>query len=485
MYSDQQRGVALQHQTLLQLVKKAAETSFGKEHRLAEVHTHADLIRQVPIRDYEGLKPWFERVKNGEAHVLWPGKPLYLAKTSGTTSGTKYIPITADSMPNHIKSARNALLAYIHETGNTGFINGKMIFLQGSPVLQEIHGIQVGRLSGLVYHHVPGYLLRNRLPSYETNCIEDWEEKVATIARETVQEPMSLISGIPPWVLMYFEKLKEISGKAYIKDLFPTFSLFVYGGVNYEPYRSKMEEMIGKRIDSVETYPASEGFIAFQDSQKSPGLLLNVNSGIYFEFIPVSEYYDPSPRRLSLADVDTTTNYALVLHSNAGLWGYSIGDTVRFVSLNPYRIIVTGRIKHFISAFGEHVIGEEVELAMQQAADEAGIHIIEFTVAPQVTPPQGGLPYHEWLVEFEKQPENMDDFAVRLDHFLQQKNIYYRDLITGNVLTTLHITPIIQGGFRQYMKEKGKLGGQNKVPRLSNDRIIADELSRWSAVNKV
>lgn len=485
MYSDQRQAVALQQQTLLNLVKRAAGTAFGKEHRLAEVRNHADLIRLVPVRDYEGLKPWFERVKNGEENVLWPGKPLYLAKTSGTTSGTKYIPITADSMPNHINSARNALLAYIHETGNTAFINGKMIFLQGSPVLEEIHGIQVGRLSGLVYHHVPAYLLRNRLPSYETNCIEDWEEKVATIARETIKEPMSLISGIPPWVLMYFEKLRDLSGQQHIKDLFPSFSLFVYGGVNYEPYRSKMEEIIGRRIDSVETYPASEGFIAFQDSQKEPGLLLNVNSGIYFEFIPAAEYYDEEPRRLPLDQVDTTTNYALVLHSNAGLWGYSIGDTVRFVSLNPYRIVVTGRIKHFISAFGEHVIGEEVEWAMQQAADEAGLQIIEFTVAPQVTPPHGGLPYHEWLVEFENTPSDLTAFANRLDHFLQQKNIYYRDLITGNVLTTLQITPISQGGFRQYMKEKGKLGGQNKVPRLSNDRNIADELSRWSAVNKV
>lgn len=485
MYSDQRQAVALQQQTLLNLVKRAAGTAFGKEHRLAEVRNHADLIRLVPVRDYEGLKPWFERVKNGEENVLWPGKPLYLAKTSGTTSGTKYIPITADSMPNHINSARNALLAYIHETGNTAFINGKMIFLQGSPVLEEIHGIQVGRLSGLVYHHVPAYLLRNRLPSYETNCIEDWEEKVATIARETIKEPMSLISGIPPWVLMYFEKLRDLSGQQHIKDLFPSFSLFVYGGVNYEPYRSKMEEIIGRRIDSVETYPASEGFIAFQDSQKEPGLLLNVNSGIYFEFIPAAEYYDEAPRRLPLDQVDTTTNYALVLHSNAGLWGYSIGDTVRFVSLNPYRIVVTGRIKHFISAFGEHVIGEEVEWAMQQAADEAGLQIIEFTVAPQVTPPHGGLPYHEWLVEFENTPSDLTAFANRLDHFLQQKNIYYRDLITGNVLTTLQITPISQGGFRQYMKEKGKLGGQNKVPRLSNDRNIADELSRWSAVNKV
>lgn len=478
MYAEQKNAVWHQEQILKDLCFRAGLTVFGQEHDLMGVKSHADLVKRVPVRDYEGLRPWFDRVKNGEPDILWPGKPLYLAKTSGTTSGAKYIPITQASMPNHITSARNALLSYIHETGKTGFIAGKMIFLQGSPVLQEMHGIQMGRLSGLVYHHVPNYLLRNRLPSYEINCIEDWEEKVEAIARETIKENMSLISGIPPWVIMYFEKLRELSGKEAVKDIFPNFSLFVYGGVNYEPYRHKMEELMGKRIDSVETYPASEGFIAFQDSQKEPGLLLNVNSGIYFEFIPVSEYHNEHPKRLSLAEVDTETNYALVLHTNAGLWGYSIGDTVRFVSLNPYRIVVTGRIRHFISAFGEHVIGEEVEYAMQQAAAVAGVRVSEFTVAPQVDPAEG-LPYHEWLVEFDVPPSDMAQFAADLDRHLQEKNIYYKDLITGAVLRPLVITPIENGGFREYMKSQGKLGGQNKVPRLSNDRKIADELIRW------
>jgi hypothetical protein len=476
LYREQEEGVLRQQKIFRALISQGKKTAFGKDHNMDQVNSYDDFINNIPVRDYEGLKGYFDRIKNGEEDVLWPGKPQYLAKTSGTTSGAKYIPITRVSMPTHIAAARNALLAYIHSTGNTAFINGKMIFLQGSPVLEKIHGILVGRLSGLVYHHVPGYLLRNRLPSYNTNVIEDWDEKVEAIAKETLPENMTLISGIPPWVVMYFEKLMALSGKQQIKDIFPDFSLFVYGGVNYEPYRSKMEALIGKRIDSIETCPASEGFIAFQDSQESPGLLLNLNAGMFFEFIPTDTYFDEKPERLTLGQVELNRNYALIISSNAGLWGYSIGDTIKFVSLNPYRIVVTGRIKHFISAFGEHVIGEEVEFAMRKAAEIHAVQIAEFTVAPQVNPSDGGLPYHEWLVEFDLQPENIDAFALQLDQQLQEKNSYYRDLITGKVLRPLIITPLKKNAFNDCMRLRGKLGGQNKVPRLANDRSFADEL---------
>ncbi|MFN3940113.1 MAG: GH3 auxin-responsive promoter family protein, partial [Chitinophagales bacterium] len=394
--------------------------------------------------------------------------------------GVKYIPITKASMPNHIHSARNALLMYIHETRQAGFTNGKMIFLQGSPQTFDVHGIKVGRLSGLVYHHVPGYLLKNRLPSFATNCIEDWEQKVEAICHETIGQDMSLISGIPPWVIMYFEKLLEITGKQAVKEVFPNFNLFVYGGVNYAPYRSRMEELIGSSVPSIETYPASEGFIAFQDSQTEPGLLLNVDSGIFFEFIPVDEIGNANPARYTLRDVELNKQYALIINSNAGLWGYNIGDTIKFVSLNPHRIVVTGRVKHFISAFGEHVIGEEVEFALMTAANKFGAIVKEFTVAPQVNP-ASGLPYHEWFVEFEVRPANIEIFADEVDQNLQQKNIYYRDLIQGKILRPLQLTLMQPNAFKEFMKRKGKLGGQNKVPRLSNDRIIADELNTWKA----
>ena len=472
-------AVAAQQKTMLELVASASHTAFGRDHQFQEIRNYTDFKQRVPIRDYEDLRPYIDRVVAGEPDILWKGKPQYFAKTSGTTSGVKYIPISKESMPQHVKAARNALLTYIHETGKADFVNGKMIFLQGSPVLTKKNGINVGRLSGIVAHLVPAYLQKNRLPSYATNCIEDWEEKVDAIVEETYQEDMTLISGIPPWVQMYFDKLKEKSGGKQIKDIFKHFSLFVYGGVNYEPYRAKIEASIGKKIDSIETYPASEGFIAYQDSQADKSLLLLADAGMFYEFIPTDEYYQENPTRLSLAEVELGQNYALILNTSAGLWGYSIGDTVKFVSKNPFKIVVTGRIKHFISAFGEHVIGEEVEQALLTVANEAGVRITEFTVAPQVSPSAGELPYHEWFVEFSAPPADLISFSKRVDEALQKKNIYYFDLIEGKILQPLIIRSLQKDAFVNYMRSQGKLGGQNKVPRLSNDRKIADELKRF------
>ncbi len=469
-------AVELQQKVFFKLLNQAKNTSFGKDHNFSGIDSYEKFKKNVPICDYEDLRPYIERIVNGEDNVLWPGKPVYLAKTSGTTSGIKYIPISKQSMPEHIKAARNALLSYVFETGKTGFIDGGMIFLQGSPILSEKHGVKTGRLSGIVAHHVPQYLQKNRKPSYQVNCIEDWEEKVDAIVNETITEDMRLISGIPPWCQMYFDRLSAKAGGKKIKDIFPNFKLFVYGGVNYEPYRAKIEDCIGFAIDSIETYPASEGFIAFQDSQKDNGLLLMANAGIFYEFIPVDEYYNENPTRLSLKDVELGVNYALILNTNAGLWGYSIGDTIKFVSKNPYKIIVTGRIKHYISAFGEHVIGEEVEHALMSVSHAEGIEITEFTVAPQVNPPKGELPYHEWFIEFTKKPDNIEEFTLKVDKQLQKKNIYYFDLIKGNILQPLKIRSLKKDAFIDYMRSKGKLGGQNKVPRLANDRKIADEM---------
>lgn len=470
--------IAAQDKVFFALLNKAKLTAFGQDHGFETIQTYQDFKKSVPIRDYEQLRPYIERVADGEANVLWPGKPLYFAKTSGTTSGVKYIPISKESMPEHIKAARNALLGYIHESGDTSFVNGKMIFLQGSPVLEKKTGIDTGRLSGIVAHHVPAYLQKNRLPSYETNCIDDWETKVDAIVAETIHQDMRLISGIPPWVQMYFDKLSQVSGGKKVKDIFKNFSLFVYGGVNFEPYRAKLEEVIGKKVASIETYPASEGFIAYQDSQADKGLLLLVAAGIFFEFIPVTEYFNENPTRLSLADVALNTNYALILNTSAGLWGYSIGDTVKFVSKQPYKIMVTGRIKHFISAFGEHVIAEEVEAALLEVAAKQAVQITEFTVAPQVIPPEGGLPYHEWFIEFVQPPKELDAFAAALDEAMRQKNSYYLDLIAGKILQPLHIRLVQKNGFIEFMRTQGKLGGQNKVPRLANDRAFADVLNK-------
>lgn len=473
------QAVEWQEKVFQSLIEKAKNTQFGKDHSFEKIKSYNDFKKLVPVRDYEKLKPYMEKVVAGEENILWPGKPLYLCKTSGTTSGTKYIPLTKVSMPNHINSAKNALLCYMAETGKTDFVNGKMIFLQGSPELNEKNGIPIGRLSGIVAHHVPKYLQKNRMPSYQTNCIDDWETKVNAIAKETAVEDMRLISGIPSWVQMYFEILSANHNGKNISEIFPNFSLFVYGGVNFEPYRNRFEKIIGKKIDSIELYPASEGFIAFQDSQKERGLLLTTNSGIFYEFIPADEYFNENPTRLSLGEIELDKNYALIINNNAGLWGYSIGDTVKFVSKNPYRIIVSGRIAHYTSAFGEHVIAEEVDFAMEQTIQKNGGEVIEFHLAPQVNPVDGELPYHEWFIEFDKLPENINEFRNSLEEIMMSKNIYYHDLITGNVLQPLKIRKVKKGGFNEYMKSQGKLGGQNKIPRLSNDRKIADILSGY------
>jgi phenylacetate-coenzyme A ligase PaaK-like adenylate-forming protein len=472
-------AVSDQEAFLRSLTASASNTLFGKDHGFGDIRSYDDFKRQIPVRDYEALIPYMEKVLAGESDVLWKGKPLYLCKTSGTTSGTKYIPLTKESMPNHINSAKYALLNYIAETGKAQFVDGKMIFLQGSPELQSKNGIPIGRLSGIVAHHVPKYLQKNRMPSYATNCIDDWETKVHAIAEETLKADMRLISGIPSWVQMYFEILLEKSGKSTISEVFPNFSLFVYGGVNYEPYRARFEKLMGKRIDSVELYPASEGFIAFQDSQEAPGLLLNTWSGIFYEFIPADEFFNENPTRVSLADVELGKNYVIILNTNAGMWGYNIGDTVKFLSKDPFRIIVSGRIKHYTSAFGEHIIGEEVEYAIQQAIEQAGGEVIEFHLAPQVNPQADELPYHEWFVEFAKMPENIDAFRIALENTMCRKNIYYNDLIKGHVLQNLKLRTVQRNGFNEYMKSQGKLGGQNKVPRLSNDRRIAEGLAAF------
>ncbi len=468
--------LAAQTRVLQSLLRGAAHTAFGKDHHFATImqskNQHAAWRDAVPLRDYEGIKNYIERIKNGESDVLWRGKPLYFAKTSGTTSGVKYIPLTRDSLPNHFETARNALFNYAARSGNYSWLDGKLIFLSGSPELEEVAGIKTGRLSGIVNHQVPAWLRTNQRPSYTTNCIDDWETKLQHIVRETLHENMSLVSGIPPWVQMYYERLLAESGKKYIKDIFPNYSVFAYGGVNFEPYRAQLEQLVGKRLDGVETYPASEGFIAFQDLPNSEGLLLNVDSGIYFEFVPAAEIFNENPTRLWLGEVEMGVNYAIIINNNAGLFGYNIGDTVEFVSLTPFRIKVTGRIKHFISAFGEHVIGKEVEEAMLSVANAANARVVEFTVAPQITPPAGGLPYHEWWVEFDAPPADLPAFAAKLNAAMMQQNIYYDDLIKGNILQPLQIRSLPKGAFIQYMKSQGKLGGQNKVPRLSNDRQL-------------
>jgi len=473
-YRQWQRDPAGTQQRLLRaLTAAAAGTAFGRAHDLGAVRDPAGFAHQVPMRDYEALRPYFDRTKAGEADVLWPGRPLYLAKTSGTTSGAKYIPITGQSIGNHISGAKDALLHYVAATGRAEFLDGKLIFLSGSPELERVGGIPTGRLSGIVHHHVPAYLRGNQLPSYATNCLEDWETKLGAIVDETLGQPMSLISGIPPWVQMYFDQLTARAGRP-VGELFPDFQLFVSGGVSLEPYLGRLRESIGREVDTLELYPASEGFLAFQDQPGNPGLLLRLDSGIYFEFVPVERFFEADPPRFPIADVELGRQYAVVLTSNAGLWAYSLGDTVRFVSLAPHRVVVTGRVKHFLSAFGEHVIGEEVEAALREALRQhPEAEVSEFTVAPLVSEDKTRPSRHEWLIEFARPPRAAPTFAAALDTTLRQLNTYYEDLRGGNILAELQVSALPPGAFQRYMKSVGKLGGQNKVPRLTNDRVLA------------
>lgn len=473
--------IKTQEQVFADLIEKAKNTAFGIDHNFQDIKTYSDFTQNVPIRDYEELRPYVNRVVAGENDVLWPGKPLYFAKTSGTTSGAKYIPLTKDSMPTHIRAARNAILCYIEETKKADFVDGKMIFLQGSPEMSEKNGILLGRLSGIVAHYVPKYLQKNRMPSWETNCIEDWEQKVDAIVEETVHQNMTVISGIPPWVQMYFEKLQQKTNKT-IGELFKGFELFIYGGVNFEPYKATFEKLIGRKVAGIELYPASEGFFAFQDSQNEKGMLLQLDSGMFYEFVKADEFFEENPKRLTIGEVEIGVNYVMLVSTNAGLWAYNIGDTVLFTNTSPYRVVVSGRIKHFISAFGEHVIGKEVDQAIKDGIEATGIMINDFTVAPQVNPDQGELPYHEWFIEFLETPEDTEKLALEIENSLRKQNSYYDDLIEGKILRTLKITPVPKDGFKDYMKSVGKLGGQNKLPRLSNDRNIVDRLT--TIINK-
>jgi hypothetical protein len=476
IYREHEDALGSQARTLKALVQAAAQTRFGRAHGFGQIKDDADFKARVPVRDYEANKEYFEAIKHGEADVSWPGRPLYLAKTSGTVSGAKYIPITKESIRKQIMGARDALLMYMHDTGNTAFLDGNMMFLSGSPTLDtNAHGIKVGRLSGIVNHFVPGYLRRNQVPTYETNCIEEWDVKIEKILDETVGRDLRLISGIPPWVQMYFERLKERTGKSPL-ELWPNLRVFVQGGVDFSPYQPVFKQFFQDKVDIVEVFPASEGFFAIQDGRVNKGLLLNLDYGIYYEFIPVSEYGQPDARRLSLAEVELDTQYALVVSTNAGLWAYDIGDTVKFVSKNPHRIKVTGRVKHFISAFGEHVIVEEVNRAMLAACAAHDAETNEFTVAPMLLEGEGNS-YHEWLVEFSRMPQDFGAFCRDLDQEMRKQNAYYNDLREGAMLKPVVVRRLQANATREYMKSQGKLGGQNKFPRLSNNRNIADWLS--------
>ncbi len=474
------RPIQTQEKQFKYLINSAKKTSFGTDHNFQKISSYKDFVNNVPVREYEGIRPYIERVKNGERNILWPGRPIYFALTSGTTSGSKYIPITKESLKNHLNGAKNAILNYVDQTKKTSFIKGKFIFIQGSPLLDKMSEILIGRLSGISAHHIPFYMRAKMLPSWKTNIIEDWETKLERIVDETIDKDMTIISGIPSWVQMYFEKIVEKKQKK-VGTIFKNFNLFIYGGVNYKPYEKKFKSLIGRKIDSIELFPASEGFYAFQDRQESKDLLLILNDGIFYEFIEEKKYHSNIFDRIPIAEVGLNINYVLIVSTNAGLWAYNTGDTIKFTSLNPHRVIVTGRVAQFLSAFGEHVIVKEVELAVEEACTKTGEIVNEFTVAPKFK--KGNeMAYHEWFVEFAQANPDIHTFETIIDLELRKQNKYYHDLIAGKIIAKAKVNMVQNGGFNKYMKSIGKLGGQNKIPKISNNRKVADQLNKLNLI---
>ena len=465
----------IQKNLLNELIKKSYKTDFGVDHNFKHIKTYDDFKSNVPIRNYEEIKNYINKIRRGKDNVLWPGKPLYLAKTSGTTSGAKYIPLTKESLKNQINSASYLLINYLINKKKLNAVMGKAMFISGSPILNSKNNIMSGRLSGIVNYHEPFYLKPIILPSKKTNRIENWEKKINKIADETIDKDLRILGGIPPWIQMYFDVLENKTGKK-IKDIFPNLELICHGGVNFDPYKNNLFNSIGKKIDTLETFPASEGFFAYQNKIESENLILQINSGIFYEFIELSELEKKNPKRIMVGEVELNKNYAMVISTNAGLWSYSIGDTIKFTNLNPLKIKVTGRTKHYLSTFGEHVIVEEVDKALNKACEKfANIHIVEFTVGPKIINKKGRS-HHEWLIEFKQPPENIGLFEKEVDKNLQSLNPYYKDLIKDGVLSTLKIKVMKKKSFINFMKSIGKLGGQNKVPRISNDRKLITKI---------
>ncbi|PDH45685.1 MAG: hypothetical protein CNE34_00560 [Rhodothermaeota bacterium MED-G18] len=468
-------AIIKQKKILNELLENSKNTRFGEDHNFRNINNYEDFKSSVPIRDYEGFRGYIEKIKNGEKNVTWIDKPLYLAKTSGTTSGTKFIPITKESLPNHINTAKHLLYDYFKKKKKIKPFLGKVMFLSGTPNLDEENGIKIGRLSGIVNHHKPFFLKNRSLPSTETNQIDSWEEKINNIVEETLGQDLRVIGGIPPWIQMYFDVLIERTGKK-VSEIFPNLELLCHGGVNFQPYKTNLFNSIGRAVDTLETFPASEGFFAYQDDLYSDDLLLQVNSGIFFEFVELNELKKEKPKRISIEEIKLDTNYAMVITSNAGLWSYDIGDTIKFTDTNPLKIKVSGRTKQYVSAFGEHVIVDEVEKSLKKTCEKfKDVEIVEYTVGPRIMN-QKSKSHHEWFIEFKSPPSRIKDFEIELDLNMKNLNIYYRDLRKDKILSRLKITKAKKKSFINFMKSIGKLGGQNKVPRLSNNVKLIEKV---------
>lgn len=468
-----------QREVLQDLVTSAQYTEFGRKHRFSELFNLREFKEAIPVNEYEDLKPYIERVMNGEQNLLWNTPIYWFAKSSGTTSDkSKFIPISDESLHDgHYKASKDVLSLYYQFNPDSALLTGKGLVIGGSHTINPLNEeAQYGDLSAVLLQNSPFWGHWLRTPDLSIALMDEWESKIEKLAAITIKENVTSISGVPTWTLVLFKRILEITGKKNMSEVWPSLELFMHGGVSFTPYREQFREMIGKDIHYLEMYNASEGFFAAQDIPGEEGMLMFVDHGIFMEFMPVNEYGKKHPHTVGLQQVELGKNYAPVISTNGGLWRYLLGDTVQFTSLSPYRIRVSGRLKHFINAFGEEVIVENSDKAIAIASRNTGAIVKDYTAAPIYlsSTTKGG---HEWLVEFEKLPGNLETFTIELDNALKSINSDYEAKRHKDIALSLPVIHSMRRGlFNDWLKTKGRLGGQHKVPRLSNDRALLEDI---------
>jgi hypothetical protein len=478
-YGRIQRAVAqperVQRQTLMKLIHRARHTQWGRRFSYETIESVEDYQGRVPLGTYQDFEPYWAQSLKGVWDVTWPGPVRYFAITSGTTSGNKLIPISPDGWRSNQRAGLDTVVLYMIPTGDTRLFDGKFLFLGGSTSLQDTgHGTYIGDMSGIQTVRLPWYLRHLYSPGREVAAIENWEEKIVRIAEVASKQDIRGISGIPSWMVILFETVLEVTGKRHVRDVWPNLRLLIHGGVDFSPYRADFRERLGDDVTFFEVYPASEGFVAMTGDLERHDLLLMLDYGIFYEFVRVDELESPSPTRLPVWEVDTETNYAIVLSTNSGLWSYVLGDTVRFTGLEPHTIRITGRTRHFLSAFGEHLIVEEVEDALSRACTAFDADIQDYTVAPLYPEAERRVPAHQWLIEFRSLPGDLAAFARRVDERVRERNDDYAAHRSGAGMLVPEVVALPKGCIYEVMKRRGKLGGQNKLPRLQNNRELAD-----------